>query len=138
METVRLPFFLFEHLLSTRIVFQGEDGDFIDGVEHLDIVRRCEDGDSHEPVFGDSVCDIRLVKRELVGGECTGLIRTEDVNSGERFDGSQFLDDTLATGKVSCSNSHGRGRYAGKTNGDTNDLFVQSISQVRHERVRYV
>ena len=56
-----------EDLLRARVVLQTDDGNLVDGVERLDVVRRRKDGDGHQPVGVDAGSDERLVQRELVG-----------------------------------------------------------------------
>ena len=131
-ELLRRPAVL-ENLAGLGVVAQGRDGDAVNRVERLDVVRRRERGDGHHPlrrqraqrhsthVDVDTLGDEGVVNRELVGGERAGLVRAEHVAAGEGLDGGELLADGLAAGEVGgADGERGRGD-AGQTDGHTND-----------------
>jgi hypothetical protein len=62
-----------QDLLSFRVVLQGGDGDFVNRVQALDVVRGSQGGDGHHPVDINSVRDEWFVDGKLVGSQGTGL-----------------------------------------------------------------
>ena len=62
---------------------------------------------------------------ELVSSEGTGLVRAENVDTSQRLDGSELLDDSLATSEEGSTDSHGSRRDTRKTDGNTDDLFMK-------------
>jgi hypothetical protein len=88
---------------------ETNDSDLVDGVETAYIVRRGEDSDGHEPVGVDVGRDERVVERELVGCECTGLVRAKDVHSCKRLDRREFLYDGLSSCEVCRTDGKRRG-----------------------------
>lgn len=65
--------------------------------------------DVHEPFLLYSLGNVRLVERELVGGEGTGLVGAENVDTGERLDGGELLNDRLLLSEISCADRHDGG-----------------------------
>jgi hypothetical protein len=94
-----------EDLTGLRVAAESKDSDFVNGVKVLDIVRRGNSGDSHHPVDINTFSNVGLTDRELVGGKSTGLIRAENVDTSERLDGGEFLDDSLPLGEVGGTDS---------------------------------
>jgi hypothetical protein len=90
-------------------------------------VGRSKGGASHHPVDILTLSDVGLTDRELVGSEGTGLIRAQDVDTGEGLDGSELLNNSLLLGEVGGADSEGGGCDDGKTDGDTDDEQNQSV-----------
>ena len=116
-----------EDLTSLGVAADGQDGDLVDGVERLEVVGRGESGDSHHPVDVLALGDVGLTERQLVGGESTGLVRAENVNTSKRLDGGEFLNDSLLLGEVSGTDSEGGGGDNGETDGNTDDEHDQGV-----------
>ena len=118
-----------EDLTGLGVATEGEDGDLVDGVEVLDVVVGGNGSDSHHPVDINTLGDVGLTDGQLVGGEGTGLIRAEDIDTGEGLDGGELLDNGLLLGEVGGTDSQGGGGDNGQTDGDTNDEQNQSVVQ---------
>ncbi|GKT48036.1 uncharacterized protein ColSpa_08217 [Colletotrichum spaethianum] len=116
-----------DELLGLRVTLEGEDGDLVDGVQGLDVVRRGESGDGHHPVDVNTLHDERLADGQLVGSEGTGLVGAEDVDTSQGLDGSELLDDGLLLGEVGSTDGEGGGGNTGQTDGDTDDEENQSV-----------
>ena len=127
-EFLGLPFVL-EDLTSLGVTLEGKDGNLVDGVEGLDVVRRSESGDGHHPVDVLALGDERLTDGKLVGSESTGLVRAENINTSKGLDGSELLDDSLLLGEVSGTDGESGGGNNGKTDGDTDDQEDQSVAE---------
>ena len=118
-----------ELVLGAGVVLEGRDGNLVNGVERADVVRRGESGDGHHEVDVNTLRGERLVDGQLVGGKCTSLVRAENVDTGKRLNGGKLLDDSLALGEVSGTDSHGGGGDARKTDGDTNDEEDEGVDE---------
>ncbi len=116
-------------VLSTGVVLEGRDGNLVNGVERLDVVRRSESSDGHHEVDINTLRGERLVNGKLVGSKGTGLVGAENVDTSKRLDGSELLNDSLALGKVSGTDSHGGGGNTGETDGDTNDEEDKGVDE---------
>lgn len=110
-----------DELLGLGVALEGEDGDLVDGVEGLDVVGRGQSGDGHHPVDVDTLHDEGLADGQLVGGEGTGLVGAEDVDTSEGLDGSELLNDGLLLGEVSGTDGESGGGDARQTDGHTDD-----------------
>ncbi|GJC95128.1 hypothetical protein ColKHC_03954 [Colletotrichum higginsianum] len=116
-----------QKLLGLGVTLEGQDGDLVNGVESLDVVRRGESGDGHHPVDVDTLHDEGLADGQLVGGEGTGLVGAEDVDTSQGLDGSELLNDGLLLGEVGCTDGEGGGGNTGQTDGDTDDEENQGV-----------
>jgi len=116
-----------QDLTSLGVAAQGQDGDLVDGVQVLDVVRRSNGRNSHHPVHIHTLGDIGLTDGQLVGGEGSGLVRAEHVDTGEGLDGSELLHDGLLLGQVGGTDSQGGSRDDGETDGDTDDEQDQGV-----------
>lgn len=63
--------------------------------------------------------DVLLVDGELVGGQCTGLVGTQDGNTGQLFDGGDTGNDSLVLGELLSTDGEGNGQDGRHGNGDT-------------------
>jgi len=129
-EFLGLPVVL-EDVTGLGITLEGQDGDLVDGVEVLDVVRRGEGGAGHHPVDILTLSDVGLADRKLVGSEGTSLVRAQDVDTGEGLNSSELLNNSLLLGEVGGADSEGGGGDDGKTDGDTDDEQNQSVVQER-------
>lgn len=103
--------------------------DLVDGVEAADIMRRGEDSDGHEPVWVNVGRDERVVERELVGCECTGLVRAKDIHARERLDRREFLYDGLSSCEVSRTDGKRRGGDDWETDGHADDEEDEGVDE---------
>jgi hypothetical protein len=125
-ELVGLPAHV-EDLTSLRVAADGKNGDLIDGIERLEVVGRSQSGDSHHPVDILALGNVWLTERQLVGGEGTGLVRAENIDTGKRLNGSKLLDDSLLLSEVGSTDSESGGGDNGKTDGDTDNEENQGV-----------
>lgn len=63
--------------------------------------------------------NVLLVDGELVRGQCTGLVGTQDGYTGQLFDGSDSGDDSLVLGELLSTDGQGDGQDSRHGNGDT-------------------
>jgi hypothetical protein len=77
-----LPAFL-ENVAGFGVTLEGENGDFVNGIERLDIVGRSESGNGHHPVDIDAFSGVWLTDGKLVGSQSTGLVRAENVDTSK-------------------------------------------------------
>ena len=110
-----------EHLLGSWVTLEGQDGDLVDWIQVLCVVGRGKGSDGHHPVDVDTVSDVWLTNGKLVGGEGTGLIRAENVDTSEGLDGSELLDNSFLLGEVGSSDSQSGGGDDWKTDWDTHN-----------------
>ena len=127
-EFLGLPVVL-EDVTGLGVTLGGQDGNLVNGVEVLDVVGRGKGGASHHPVDILTLSDVGLTDRELVGSESTGLVRAQDVNTGEGLDGSELLDNSLLLSEVGSTDSEGGGGNNGQTDGNTDNEENQSVVQ---------
>ena len=127
-EFLSLPA-LAEDFLGSWVALEGKNCDLVDGIQRLDVVGRGESGDSHHPVDILALGDERLANGQLIGSERSSLIGAENVDTGERFNGSELLHNGLLLGEISGSDSEGGGGDDGQTDGDTNNQENKSISE---------
>jgi len=127
-EFLSLPA-LGEDLLGSWVTLESENGDFVDGVERLDVVGGSESGNSHHPVNIDTIGDERLPDGELIGSERAGLVGAENIDTSEGFNGSELLHDGLLLGEVSGTDSEGGGGDNWKTDGDTDNQQDKSVME---------
>jgi len=132
-EFLGLPVVL-ENIAGLGVTLESEDGDLVNGIEGLDVVRRSQSCDSHHPVDVLAFGDERLTNGKLVSGEGTGLVRTQNVDTCERLDGSQLLDNSLLLGEIGGTDGESGGGDDGKTDGDTDDKHDKSNGQKRLRR----
>lgn len=72
---------LAKNLARLGVALQGQDGDLIDGIEGLDVMRTGQGCDSHHPVDVLAFGNIWLANTELVCCQGTGLIGAEHVHT---------------------------------------------------------
>ncbi|KAF7571771.1 hypothetical protein PtrM4_092710 [Pyrenophora tritici-repentis] len=116
-----------EDLAGLGVSADGENGNLVDGVERLEVVRRGKRSDGHHPVDILALGDVGLTKRQLVGSKRTGLVRAENVDTGKRLNGGELLDNSLLLSEVGSTDSEGGGGDNGKTDGDTDDEHDQGV-----------
>ena len=64
---------------------------------------------------------------ELVGGEGPGLVRAQDGDSSQLFDGGNTGDNGLVLGELLSANCEGDGQDGGHSNGDTTDQEDEDV-----------
>ncbi|TKW53161.1 hypothetical protein CTA1_10886 [Colletotrichum tanaceti] len=116
-----------QELLGLGVTLESQDGDLINGVESLDVVRGSESGDSHHPVDVNTLHYEGLTDGQLVGGEGTGLVGAKNVDTSQGLDGSELLNNGLLLGEVGGTDGEGGGGNTGQTDGDTDDEENQGI-----------
>lgn len=120
-----------DHVAGLRVALQRKNGDLINRVESLNVVGGSESSDSHHPVHVNALHEERLTDGKLVGGQSTSLVGAEDIDTGERLNGSELLDDGLLLSKVGSADSQGSGSDDGQTDGDTdNEQNKDVVEQV--------
>ena len=72
-----------EDVLGFWVSLEGEDGDFINRIEGLDVVGRSKSSNGHHPVDINAISDERFTDRQLVGSERTSLVGAENINTLE-------------------------------------------------------
>lgn len=118
-----------ENRLGARVELQGLQEGLVDGIDTLLLAGGSQASSEHE-ILGVNASDaVRLSQRQLVLGQCTGLVRAENLDTSEGLDSRQLLDNGLLLGKVGSTDSHGGGDDSRKTDGDTNDGNGQSEAQ---------
>jgi hypothetical protein len=70
-----------EAFFGFRVALEGEHRHFVDGVEGFDVVRGGEGSDFHHPVYVNAFSDEGLADAELVGGESTGFVGAENIDT---------------------------------------------------------
>lgn len=107
--------------LGAGVVAESLQEGLVDGVNTLLLAGGSETGSKHEVIGLNTGDGEGLSERELVLGQCTGLVRAENLDTSKGLDGRELLDDGLLLGEVSSTDSHGGGDDSGETDGDTND-----------------
>lgn len=79
-ELVRPPA-LTQNLASLGVALKRQDGNLVDGIEGLDVVRTGQGGYGHHPVDVHAFGDVRLPNAQLIGCQGTGLVRAENVHT---------------------------------------------------------
>lgn len=82
--------------------------------------------------------DLVHVDGELVGRKGSGLVRAEDGDSGQLFDGRDSSDDGLMLGELLSADGHGDGEDGGHGNGDTSDQKDEDVVEAVTVRVAEV
>lgn len=70
-------------VLGFWVSLQGEDGDFVNWIEGLNVVGGGESSNGHHPVDINTFSDERLADGQLIGCERTGLVGTENIDTLE-------------------------------------------------------
>lgn len=81
-ELVRDPA-LAKDLTCLGVALQGQDGDLVDWVQGLDVVRAGQGGDGHHPVDILTLGYVWLADAQFVGGQCACLVGAENINALE-------------------------------------------------------
>ena len=118
---------LTEDFLGSGVTLKSENCDLVDGIKRLDVVGRSESSDSHHPVDILAFSDEWLTDGKLVGGESTSLVRAEDVDTSQRLNGSELLNNGLLLCKIGSSDSESGSSNDGKTDGDTNNQENEGV-----------
>lgn len=116
-----------KHLLGSWVTLEGQDGDLVNWIQVLGVVGRGKCSDGHHPVDVNTVGNVWLTDRKLVGGKGTGLIRAKDVNTSEGLDGGELLNNSLLLGEVGSSDGQSGGGNDWKTNWDTDNKEDKSV-----------
>lgn len=115
-----------ENRLGTGVVLESLEESLVDGVNTLLLAGSGQAGSEHQVIGVNALNSEGLRERELVLGEGTGLVRAKNLNTSERLNGGELLDDSLLLGEVGSTDSHGGGDDSGETNGDTDNGDGQS------------
>lgn len=107
--------------LGTGVVLEGLEESLVNGVDTLLLAGSGQAGSKHQVIGLDALDGVWLRKRQLVLGQCTGLVRAQNLNTSQRLDGGELLDDGLLLGEVGSTDSHGGRDDGRKTDGDTDD-----------------
>lgn len=110
-----------ENGLGARVVLERLEESLVDGVNTLLLARGGQASSKHEVLRVDTGNAVGLSQRELVLGQSTGLVRTENLDTSQRLNGGQLLDDSLLLGEVGGTDSHGSGDDSRETDGDTDN-----------------
>jgi len=129
---------LVEDALGAGVVLQRLEESLVDGIKTLLLAGSGQAGSEHEVLGVNAGDGIGLVERELVLGEGTSLVRAEDLNTSQRFDGRELLDDGLLLGEVGSTDGHGGGDDGRETDRDTDDGNGESELEDHDNRVRTV
>lgn len=110
-------------------ITEGTDDTGIDGI--LVLGTRSVGGEEDDILSGEgAVCpDGVAVDGELVGGEGTGLVRAEDGDTSQLFDGSDTGDNGLVLGELLSTDGKGDGKDSGHGNGNTTDQEDEDVVQ---------
>src|SRR5271163_159302 len=65
---------LLEDFTGFGISLQGQDGDFVDGIERLDVVGGGESSDSKHPIDILTFSDVWFTNRKLIGSKSSSFI----------------------------------------------------------------
>lgn len=82
--------------------------------------------------------DILLVNSKLVGGEGTGLVGTENGDTGKLFNGSDTGNDSLVLGELLGTDGKGDGQDSRHGNGDTTNEQDKDVVKTTSVRVSEV
>jgi hypothetical protein len=115
--------------LGAGIVLQGLEESLVDGIDTLLLAGSSQASSKHQVIRLDTLNSVRLRQGELVLGQGTSLVRAENLNTSERLDGRQLLDDGLLLGKIGSTDSHGGGDDSGQTDGDTDDCDTEGEAE---------
>src|SRR3954452_11588142 len=95
-----------ENALRARIELERLQESLVDGIDTLLLAGGSQASSQHE-ILGINTSDsVRLSEGELVVGQSTGLIGAKNLNTSERLNGRQLLDDGLLLGEISGTDSH--------------------------------
>lgn len=126
---------LLENVTRLRIPLKCEDGNLVNGVQRLDVVRRGESGNGHHPRLIDALHAVRFTDGKLVGRQCTGLVRAEDVDASQRLDGRELLHDGLFLGEIGSADGESGGGDDGQTDRHTNNEEDENVVKQVDRRV---
>ncbi|KAH3673884.1 hypothetical protein OGATHE_001864 [Ogataea polymorpha] len=124
-----------EHLVlgqsgsGSWVVDQGFEEGLVDGIKTLLLSGSSKTGSKHQVIWLNALDGVRLVQRKLVLGQGTGLVGTQDLDTGKRLDSRQFLDNGLLLGQVSSTDGHGSGDDGWKTDWHTNNGDGKGVSE---------
>lgn len=112
---------LAEDTLGAGVVLERLEESLVDGIHTLLLARGSQAGSEHEVLGVDTGDGVGLGQGELVLGQSTGLVGAQNLDTSERLDGGQLLDDSLLLGEVGGTDGHGGGDDGGETDGHTDD-----------------
>lgn len=108
-------------LTSHGWVGQGTDDTAVDGILVLGSGSVGSKETDALDVPGGVAFDVLLVDGELVGGQCTGLVGTQDGDTSKFLDGSDTGNDSLVLGELLSTDSEGDGQHGRHGDGNTTD-----------------
>jgi hypothetical protein len=115
--------------LGSGVHLQGLQEGLVNSIKTLGLSGGSETSSKHQVIGINTLDSEGLGKRQLVLGEGTGLIGTQDLDTGKRLNSRQLLDNGLLLGEVGGTDSHGGGNDSGKTDGDTDNGDGKGVSQ---------
>lgn len=110
-----------EDRLGAGVVLERLEESLVDSINTLLLAGSSQAGSEHEVLGLNTGDGVRLRQGELVLGQGTGLVGAENLDTSQRLNSRQLLDDSLLLGEVGSTDSHGGGNDGGKTDGDTNN-----------------
>lgn len=112
---------------GTVDVTESADDGSVDGV--LVLGTGSVGGEEDDIVGGEGTVrlDGAAIDGELVGGERTGLVGTENGDTGQLLDGSDTGDDGLVLGELLGTDGEGDGQDSGHGDGDTTDQENEDV-----------
>lgn len=138
---------MFKDFARLRVAFESQDGDFVDRIQRLNIVRRGKGSDSHHPIDVDAFGNERFTNTQLISCQSTSLVRAEDIDAlytirrihnrilqqkraySKRFDSSEFLDNGFLFRQVGSTNSQCCGGDDRQTDRDTDNQEDQDVME---------
>lgn len=115
-----------EDTLGAGIVLEGLEESLVNGIDTLLLAGSSETSSKHQVIGVNTLDSVGLRQRELVLGQCTGLVRAENLDTSKGLNSAKLLDDGLLLGEVGGTDSHGSGNDSGETDRDTDNGDGQS------------
>jgi hypothetical protein len=119
-------------------VREGSNDTSIDGVLVLGTGRVGGEQDTLLDRVGTVGLDVLLVDGQLVGGQGTGLVGTQDGDTGQLLDGSDTGDNGLVLGELLGTDGQGDGQHGRHGDGDTTNEQDQDVVETVTVRVSEV
>jgi hypothetical protein len=127
-----------QNRLGAGVVLEGLEESLVNGINTLLLAGSGETGSKHEVIGINTLDSVGLRERQLVLGQGTGLVGAKNLNTSQRLNGGQLLNNSLLLGQVGSTDSHGGGDDGRKTDGNTNDGDGQGEAENVDNRVRSV
>lgn len=121
--------------LGAGVVLEGLEESLVNSINTLLLAGSSKTGSEHQVIGVDAGNSERLSEGKLVLGQGTGLVRAKNLNTSERLNGRELLDNGLLLGEVGSTDSHGGGDDSRETDGNTNNGDGQGESEDVDDRV---